>query len=110
MHKLIIVLVIVAIMTDGRSMQRKSNGYEKEQILSVVTVDNGIVMGNTLPRTGVLCEDAPVYGNPHDGFPVEYILSKGETVRLREQSHGADRSWVMIKPSYWIRLSALCTK
>lgn len=74
---------------------------------SVVTVEDGVIMGNTLPRYGVLCEDAGVQGNPHDGFKVYYTIPKGETVRLREQSKPTGE-WVMIAPAEWIRLSSLC--
>jgi len=77
--------------------------------LSVIAVEDDVIMGNTLPREGVICDDnVPVYGSPHDGLIPLYLLSTGTIVRLREQSHGADRSWVMIKPAQWIRLSDLC--
>jgi len=77
--------------------------------LSIITVEDDVIMGNTLAREGVICGDnVPVYGNPHDGFIPLYLLSTGTIVRLREQSHGADRSWVMIAPAQWIRLSDLC--
>lgn len=62
----------------------------------------------SLPRYGVLCQDTPVYGSPYEGMKVRYTLPEGEVVRLREQSHGTDRSWVMIKPANWIRISVLC--
>jgi len=76
--------------------------------LSVVTVEGDVITGNNLPRYGVLCEDAEVQNAPYEGFEVIYTLPKGTTVRLREQSQGGTRSWVMIKPAEYIRLTALC--
>ena len=81
--------------------------YPARYLSSVVVVEGGVVMGNTLPRYGVLCEAANVQGNPHDGCKVIYTLPKGERVRLREQG-GEGRAWVMIAPANWIRLTALC--
>jgi hypothetical protein len=75
--------------------------------LSVVTVEGDTITGNTLPRYGILCEDADVQGNPYDGFKVYYTIPKGKTVRLREQG-GDNRSWVMIAPAYWIRGNTIC--
>jgi len=76
--------------------------------LSVITVDGDVIMGNTLPREGVICEVATVHGSPREDSQVIGLLSTGTTVRIREQSHGSDRSWVMIKPANWIRLDSLC--
>lgn len=78
--------------------------------LSVVTIENDVITGNALPRYGTLCEQAEVRSAPYSYGVVLYTLPKGEEVRLREQSHGDDRSWVMIKPARWIKLSALCTR
>jgi hypothetical protein len=78
-------------------------------ITSQVTVIDNVIMGNTLPRYGVLCEDTNVQGNPHDGFATLYTLQKGETVRLREPG-GDGHAWVMIAPAQWIRITALCQR
>lgn len=106
MNKFFALLVIASLIAGGRASQRQGS-YEKPESLTVVTVENEIITGNTLPRFGVLCEDASVQGNPHDGFETLYILSKGTKVRLRDQG-GDGRSWVMIAPAHWIRMSALC--
>jgi hypothetical protein len=82
--------------------------YPLRNGLFVITVEDDVITGNTLPRWGVLCQDANVQGNPHDGFAVLYTLPKGEKVRLREQSRGPDHSWVMIAPANWIKGNTLC--
>jgi hypothetical protein len=75
---------------------------------SEVRVEDGVVMGNSLPRFGTACGDVAVRGTPSMEFDPLYVLADGSRVRLREQSHGADRSWVMIAPAEWIPIGALC--
>ena len=99
---------MVSLSVHSRNVTQKANYYNKPVGLSVVSVDGDVITGNSLPRFGVLCVDTAVQGNPHDGFDPLYILSKGETVRLREQSHGSDRGWVMIAPAEWIKGNSLC--
>lgn len=95
-----IIQIILLVLLIGYVTPLPDNGG------SVVTVEGDVIMGNTLPRYGILCEDAEVQGSPHDGFKVHYIIPKGETVRLREQG-GDGRAWVMIAPAEWIRLSSV---
>jgi hypothetical protein len=76
--------------------------------LSVIDVEDDVIMGNHLPRYGVLCQDTVVRGAPMESQDYEYILSKGTVVDLIEQSRGQDRSWVMIKSADWIQLNKLC--
>ena len=85
-------------------------GADSTRGLSVITMEGDVIMGNTLPRYGELCETTTVHGSPADDSKVLYSVVNGTTVRLREQSHGDDRSWVMIAPANWIRLSALCKR
>lgn len=78
--------------------------------LSVITTEDGIVTGNTLARWGELCTVTPVYGGPDTTiYDPLYEIPDGTLVRLHELSRGEDRSWVMIEPARWIRISALCT-
>lgn len=117
MKKILFVLfvVIASSAIGARGGKQLSQPATKQYSVSigkfspVVIIENDVIMGNTLPSYGTLCEDANVQGNPHDGFEVLYTLPAGETVRLREQSRGADRSWVMIKPAHWIKISNLCS-
>lgn len=76
--------------------------------LSVITIEGGVIMGNELPRYGELCKTGYVRSSPHMDADVLYVLKIGTKVRLREQSHGADRSWAMIAPANWLPLSVLC--
>lgn len=118
MHKFIVVFFAVLVtiaatgVHQGKPLSKPAQeqySVSVDQFAPAVIVENDVIMGNTLPAYGTLCEDVGVQGNPHDGFEVLYTLPAGEVVRLREQSRGADRSWVMIKPAHWIKISALCS-
>ena len=104
MKKYLILLVILLSFITPKNVDTFRNG------LSVVTMEGDVITGNTLPRYGELCEITPVRGSPADDSVVLYTLPAGVVVRLREQSHGDDRSWVMIAPANWVRLSALCKR
>ncbi len=104
MKKYLIIFVILLSFITPKNVDTFRNG------LSVVTMEGDVIMGNTLPRYGELCEKTPVRGSPADDSAVLYTLPAGVVVRLREQSHGDDRSWVMIAPANWVRLSALCKR
>ncbi len=104
MKKYLFLLVILLSFITPKNVDTFRNG------LSVVTMEGDVITGNTLPRYGELCEKTPVRGSPADDSAVLYTLPAGVVVRLREQSHGDDRSWVMIAPANWVRLSALCKR
>lgn len=101
-------LVAVLLVSFGRIAQKVSNGYLKpKNSFSVIAIENSVIMGNTLPHTGVTCEETAVYVSPEEvGLPLS-ILSIHTTVRLHELSRGV-QGWVMIEPAQWIKLSALC--
>ena len=109
MNKLIIAFLVVSFAVIGRQTSEKSaNGYDK--IKSVVTIENGVIMGNTLPMYGMVCANTKVYGQPAEDDNPLYEIKAGEVVRLREQSHGNGRKWVMIAPANYIRLTDLCAR
>lgn len=101
-----ILLILFVLLTFVTPLK----GADSPRGLSVVTMEGDVITGNTLPRYGELCEKTPVRGSPAEDSAVLYTLPAGEVVRLREQSHGDDRSWVMIAPANWVRLSALCKR
>lgn len=83
-------------------------GDGANKIKSVVTADNGIITGNTLPKWGQVCGgNVGVHGSPRDEAVVEYTIRNGAVVRLYELSR-SDSSWVMIDSAEWIRLSDVC--
>jgi hypothetical protein len=76
---------------------------------NVITLDNDILTGISLPPYGTLCVDTPVYGGPDASiYAPLYTLPAGEVVQLREQPRFEPRDWVMIDTARWIPLSALC--
>jgi hypothetical protein len=75
----------------------------------VITLDNDILTGISLPPYGTLCMDTPVYGGPDASiYTPLYTLPAGEVVQLREQPEIEPRDWVMIDTARWIPLSAVC--
>lgn len=77
---------------------------------SIILIEQGdVIMSNTLPRYGLICEPGTyVHGNPQGDYPL-YILEPGAQVRLREMYSTYNKpAWVMIKPAEWIPLTALC--
>ena len=114
MNKFIMAILVVSLVAVGRNLAEKSaGGYAKELdagIQSVVSIENEVIVGNTLPRRGTVCSDTNVYGQPADSSAPLYTLKSGDAVQLREQSRGNGRSWVMIAPANWIRLIDLCAR
>jgi hypothetical protein len=76
--------------------------------LSVVTIENGVIISNTA-RTGKVCADnAYVYGSPQEiGEPL-HLLSIGTQIEIRELSRNTPEPWAMIEPAKWLKMSALC--
>ena len=111
MNKFIMAFLIVSFAVIGRGVAEKSaDGYDRTNIQSVVTIENDVIMDNTLPRYGTVCADVKVYGQPAEDNDPLYEIKAGEVVRLREQSHGNGRKWVMIAPANYIRLTDLCAR
>lgn len=90
---IVLVSLILSIGTAGSRNMAK-----------IVTVEDDVIMGNTLPYWGEICTDTKVYGDPYGLTEALYSVPSGEKVTLREL-YGA---WVMIAPANWIQLSAVC--
>lgn len=74
---------------------------------NVITLEDDILTGLSLPSHGILCSDVDVMNAP-EGTEVLYSVSVGTTIQLREQPRFDHRDWVMIRPAQWIPLSAVC--
>lgn len=98
----------ISIENNKNNENIENENIENKNNLSVIVVKDDVIIGNRLASYGTLCQDTFVYGSPRKDVKVYYILPRGKVVRLMEQSHGNDRSWVMIESANWIQLSALC--
>lgn len=76
-------------------------------IQSVVSFEDEVITGVSLPDWGTVCVATEVRGGPDEMYPVLYSVSIGERVRIHDQSR-PDGTWVSIKAARWIPLKSLC--
>ena len=72
----------------------------------LASVEDGAIMGFSLPDWMEVCQDAGVYSNPYGLNEPFYTVKAGETVRIHDISH--DNTWVMVASARWIPINALC--
>lgn len=80
-----------------------------ENPLAVVTIDNGVIVGNTIARYAKVCADnAYVYGSPKEMGEPLYLLSIGDKVEIHDVARNTPEVWVMVQPAEWLKMTALC--
>jgi hypothetical protein len=82
-------------------------GGDWQPIAPIVTVQDGVIIGNTLPMWGTMCKAEAVRGGPDMSYPISYSVGVGERVRLHEPSN-PDGTWVSIGAAQWVPINSLC--
>ena len=73
----------------------------------VVTVENEVITGVSLPDWGTVCIASDVRGGPDEMYPVLYSVTAGTRIRIHDQSR-PDGAWVSIGAAQWLPLKNLC--
>jgi hypothetical protein len=89
-------------------VQQHSTVWNKPAPLSQVVIEQDVIIGNTLPRYGLVCIQTISYGDPHMITELQPIAA-GTHVNLREMVLGDNGTWfIMIKAAVYIRMDSLC--
>jgi len=94
-RKYLFLFLFMLWIGDGLSLQ------------SVVTFENDVITGVSLPDWGTVCIASDVRGGPDEMYEVIYSVFVGQVVRLHDQSR-LDGSWVSIGAAQWMPLKNLC--
>jgi len=76
-------------------------------VQSIVTVEDDIITGVSLPDWGTVCVASDVRGGPDEMYDTRYSVWVGQVVRLHDQSR-LDGTWVSIGAAQWMPLRNLC--
>ena len=95
MNKYLFLFLLMLWIGDGLSLQ------------SIVTVEDEVITGVSLPDWGTVCVASDVRGGPDEMYDTRYSVFVGRVVRLHDQSR-LDGTWVSIGVAQWMPLKNLC--